>query len=102
MQVLLDFPAPHQHLALVPTVPHQAVGLALVGKRGVGGHAVAAEEPRRGVEPAVLLEGIDGRAGVLDGDGARLPGQSGCEQVRAGEHRLALRQVRRRPRHRLQ
>ena len=101
MQPRLHDPAPHDDPRPVPALAHQADALAFLGQRPVGGHAVAAFEPRRTVQPAFLFQRPDGPFGGLHRHRPRSHGERGREQVRSREHGLAFGKMRRGPFHRL-
>ena len=92
MEPRLDHPAPHRRLAPALAGAHQGDGLALVGERLVGGHAVAARESPRPVEPALPFEGVHGPFGAFDRHGAGPPGERGGDQVAARSETCATAQ----------
>ena len=80
--------------------PRPRDGLLLVGDRLVGGQRIAGDGRVRGMQHARPLQPCDRLPGLADSDGAGSPRESRGQQVGAREHRLALREMRRRPRRR--
>ena len=96
---LVDSAGAHRRGAASLTGLHQPDGFLLVGDGAVGGEQALGAGQARGVERA---GGLARRELAFDGGDvgpARVEGERGGEQVGAGEHRLALGEMRHRPVH---
>ena len=85
--------------APAPARAHQGDGLLLVGDRLVGGERPSGNGQVGGVQRARLLQPRDGLPGPVDGDDPGPPREGRSQEIVARKHRLALGEVRRRPRH---
>ena len=99
VEVPLDDPAPHRRPAAALAGAHRGDGLPFLPDRLRGGERILGAGDVHAVQRPRLLQSCDLALGLRDGDRARRMGERGGEKIGAGEHRLALREMRHRPGH---